>query len=92
MAVQLEHQAASNMLLENVWANFIAGNTEERAGETPTSYQEWGKLPPLQGREGSTRMLERIPSLGRLFSMSWEEMLERTTPTSGEEGDELSKH
>ncbi|KAJ8626094.1 hypothetical protein MRB53_019401 [Persea americana] len=85
MAVQLEHQAASNMLLENVWANFIAGNTEERAGETPTSSQEWGELPPLRGREGSMRMLERIPSLGRLFSMSWEEMLERTTPTSGEE-------
>lgn len=87
MAVELGNHGASDTLLENVWASFIAGSAHEGTGGSPSSYQAWEEFPPLQGREGSARIVERIPSIGRLASMSWEEMLEGITPISCEEGE-----
>ncbi|KDP21037.1 hypothetical protein JCGZ_21508 [Jatropha curcas] len=75
MNTQNDHQ-----LLENVWASFIRGEEEadKKRSETQEISKSWQELPGLDGREGSMDVLQRLPSLGRWFSMgaeAWEELL-----------------
>nr|GMC50286.1 ethylene-responsive transcription factor ERF091 [Ipomoea batatas]GME20907.1 ethylene-responsive transcription factor ERF091 [Ipomoea batatas] len=67
---------ASEAILENVWANFIAKGEEEKAKEN------WEQLPNLDdGGDVSSmeKVLQRLPSLGRWISMgaeAWEHLLD----------------
>ncbi|KAK8580634.1 hypothetical protein V6N13_143705 [Hibiscus sabdariffa] len=82
MAVESSHHAAADqLLLENVWANFIGGEEADRA--TKSSSKSWGELPNLDGRDGSMEILQRLPSLGRWISMgadAWVDLLDGITP------------
>lgn len=71
-----QQKVASEAILENVWANFIAKGEEEKAKEN------WEQLPNL-GNSGDVlsmeKVLQRLPSLGRWISMgaeAWEEILD----------------
>ncbi|XP_030552337.2 ethylene-responsive transcription factor ERF091 [Rhodamnia argentea] len=70
------NRAASEEMLENVWASFI--------GQSPSEPPEtWERLPGLDARTGSAGMLQRLPSLGRWVSMgseAWEEILSEIVP------------
>lgn len=76
--------AESEALLENVWASFIGGTGFSGQTETaPELSRAWEELPSLDGREGSMKILQRLPSLGRWISMgaeTWEELLDSTIP------------
>ncbi|KAL5772315.1 hypothetical protein ACOSP7_011917 [Xanthoceras sorbifolium] len=83
MAIQNDHHhhdnAASEAILENVWASFIGEDGIQRgrsdAGDLSKS---WEELPRLDKRDGSMEILQRLPSLGRWMSMgaeAWEELL-----------------
>ncbi|KAI6705298.1 hypothetical protein NL676_008260 [Syzygium grande] len=68
--------AASEAILENVWASFIG----QSSSEPP---EAWERLPGLDARNGSVGMLQRLPSLGRWVSMgseAWEEILSDIIP------------
>ncbi|KAF8408990.1 hypothetical protein HHK36_005061 [Tetracentron sinense] len=84
MAIELEYHATPEALLENVWANFIAGTaTDGGTGKTTELSQSWNELHRLDGRDGSMELLQRLPSLGRRISMgaeSWEELLNGIIP------------
>ncbi|KAF5200550.1 Ethylene-responsive transcription factor [Thalictrum thalictroides] len=86
MTIDLEHRAAPDVILENVWANFIAGTApKEGAGRTPNSSENWDKLPGLDRKDGPMELLKRIPSLGTWVSMgteSWEELLDDFSPAN----------
>ncbi|KAF8413799.1 hypothetical protein HHK36_001792 [Tetracentron sinense] len=78
MNTELKHHAENDTLLENVWTNFIAGTVaaDGGTGKTSDSSQIWDELPQLDGKDGSTELLQR--RLGRWISMeaeSWEELL-----------------
>lgn len=79
MAIELEHRAAPDTILENVWASFVAGRTradfsshEEQSGKATNSSQSWEDLPRL----------ERLVSIG---DESWEELLKGLMPTNSKE-------
>ncbi|XP_077249591.1 ethylene-response factor C3-like [Tasmannia lanceolata] len=92
MAIGLDHCAATDMLLENVWASFVGENKpkmysshEEEIVKPMTSSQTWEESPSLEGRDGSVELLKRFPSIGRWISMgaeSWEELLEGLLPAN----------
>nr|GMD11522.1 ethylene-responsive transcription factor ERF091 [Ipomoea batatas] len=71
-----QQQVASEAILENVWANFIAKGEAEKAKEN------WEQLPNLDdGGDVSSmeKVLQRLPSLGRWISMgaeAWEQLLD----------------
>ncbi|XP_027339478.1 ethylene-responsive transcription factor ERF091 [Abrus precatorius] len=70
------HHATSDGILENVWAKIISSDRAK-------SSNSWEELPNLDGRDGSTDILQRLPSLGRWISMGadfWEEVLEGIVP------------
>nr|QNI23871.1 AP2/ERF transcription factor [Camptotheca acuminata] len=98
MAVEREqYHAASETLLENVWASFIAKSDRDMA--TPKTYEvskPWEELPSLDGRDGSMEILQRLPSLGRWISMgaeTWEQLLNGIIPESNmEESCNLDHH
>ncbi|KAK7362758.1 hypothetical protein VNO77_04879 [Canavalia gladiata] len=73
----MTNHAASQEILENVWAKIVSSdNRRGDAAESPNSLTE--KSNP-NGREGSTEILKRLPSLGRWISMGadfWEEILD----------------
>ncbi|XP_059659465.1 ethylene-response factor C3-like [Cornus florida] len=89
MAVEKEHHAGSEAILEKVWVNFIAKT--ETDGETQKASEvsnPWEELPSLDGRDGSMEVLQRLPSLGRWISMgadTWEELLNGIVPPSNME-------
>ncbi|TKY45869.1 Pathogenesis-related transcriptional activator PTI5 [Spatholobus suberectus] len=67
--------AASEGILENVWAKIMSSDRLGDAAESPHSLEE---QPNPDGREGSMEILKRLPSLGRWMSMGadfWEESL-----------------
>lgn len=72
--------------LESVWARFITGNgTEKTSTVSESSKSSWEEMPSLDGRDGSTEVLQRLPSLGRWVSMgteAWEEILDTLNPES----------
>lgn len=85
MGMQSEHnKAASEAILENVWASFIGGDGPANELGTSTNASSetskpWEELPNLDGRDGSMEILQRLPSLGRWMSMgaeTWEELLD----------------
>ncbi|XP_011045878.1 PREDICTED: ethylene-responsive transcription factor ERF091 [Populus euphratica] len=85
MAIQSDHRATSEGILENVWASYIG----EHRGDKVTSHDEQEEfkssqeLPSLDSRDGSKEVLERLPSLGRWISMgteSWEGLLDGIIP------------
>ncbi|PNT12054.1 hypothetical protein POPTR_011G061800v4 [Populus trichocarpa] len=85
MAIQSDHLATSEGILENVWASYIG----EHRGDKVTSNDEQEEikssqeLPSLDSRDGSMEVLERLPSLGRWISMgteSWEGLLDGIIP------------
>ena len=84
MASGSDHDAASEAMLENVWASFINGaefSTEKE--KTPELSKSWEELPCLDRRDGSMDILQRLPSLGRWISMgaeTWEELLDSINP------------
>ncbi|XP_015874184.1 ethylene-response factor C3 [Ziziphus jujuba] len=86
MGLQSDDKAASETILENVWANFIGGvghNIEEtrNTNASSESSKPWEELPYLDGADGSMEILQRLPSLGRWISMgaeTWEELLDTT--------------
>ncbi|XP_010260392.1 PREDICTED: ethylene-responsive transcription factor ERF091 [Nelumbo nucifera] len=87
MAIGLEHCTSPDGLLENVWANFIAGTAPGEGGtsNTPTLSQTWEDPSNLNGKDGSMELLQRLPSLGRWVSMgaeTWEELLNGIIPAS----------
>ncbi|KAF2303255.1 hypothetical protein GH714_016079 [Hevea brasiliensis] len=76
MTIQSDH----HHLLENVWASFFNGGNEgdKQTSNAQDDSKSWEELPSLDGREGSTDTLQRLPSLGRWMSMgaeAWEELL-----------------
>lgn len=76
MALERKQNPAPEAILENVWANFIAKNEDEKSLE---SSKPWDELPSLDGKGSSMEILQRLPSLGRWFSMgaeTWEEILD----------------
>lgn len=85
MAIQSDH-AASEGILENVWASFIGGDQVDKGrSNEPEVSKSWQELPSLDGREGSMEILQRLPSLGRWISMgaeAWEELLDGLIPAS----------
>ncbi|PIA58000.1 hypothetical protein AQUCO_00500139v1 [Aquilegia coerulea] len=86
MAIDLEHRAAPDAILENVWANFIAGSApKDGAGNMPNFSESWDKLPGLDRKDGPMELQKKIPSLGRWVSMgteSWEELLDDFIPAN----------
>ncbi|XP_019168897.1 PREDICTED: ethylene-responsive transcription factor ERF091-like [Ipomoea nil] len=72
-----QQQVASEAILENVWANFIAKGEAEGNGK-----ENWEQLPNLDGGDVSSMekvLLQRLPSLGRWISMgaeAWEQLLD----------------
>ncbi|KAA8519720.1 hypothetical protein F0562_013976 [Nyssa sinensis] len=94
MAMEREHQAASETLLENVWASFIATNDKDKATQKTSEVSKpWEELPSL---DGSMEILQRLPSLGRWISMgaeTWEELLNGIIPEHNmEESCNLDHH
>ncbi|EOY28113.1 hypothetical protein QUC31_012844 [Theobroma cacao] len=86
MAVESSQHAASESILENVWANFIGGEEADGATSkiTTKSSKSWQELPSLDGRDGSMEILQRLPSLGRWISMgadAWEDLLDGIIPS-----------
>ncbi|KAM7506029.1 hypothetical protein LguiB_004933 [Lonicera macranthoides] len=76
MAVERKQNPAPEAILENVWANFIAKNEDEKSLKPSTP---WDELPSLDRKDGPMEILKRLPSLGRWFSMgaeTWEEILD----------------
>ncbi|XP_068322211.1 ethylene-response factor C3-like [Pyrus communis] len=74
--IHAEKPASEAIVLENVWASFIGVDGPKNATELS---QSWEDMPPLDGREGSMEVLQRLPSLGRWISMgteAWEELLD----------------
>lgn len=87
MANEVEQSAARDMILENVWAKFIAGEEPK----TSPSCRTWGELPQLEREKGSMDILQRLPSLGRWMSMGaegWEELLDGIMDSTSEEPSE----
>lgn len=85
MANEVEQSASRDMILENVWAKFIAGEEPK----TSPSFRTWEELPQLE-RE-SVDILQRLPSLGRWMSMGaegWEELLDGIMDSMNEEPSE----
>ncbi|KAJ9128921.1 hypothetical protein P3X46_034328 [Hevea brasiliensis] len=87
MTIQSDH----HHLLENVWASFFNGGNEgdKQTSNAQDDSKSWEELPSLDGREGSTDILQRLPSLGRWMSMgaeAWEELLSGIDPTSDNTG------
>lgn len=85
MTIQSDHRAASEGILENVWASYIGEDRGDRG--TSKSEQEvsksWQELPSLDRRDESMEALQRLPSLGRWISMgaeTWEELLDGIIP------------
>ncbi|KAH8511788.1 hypothetical protein H0E87_009096 [Populus deltoides] len=85
MTIQSDHRAASEGILENVWASYIG----EDRGDIGISNSEqevsksWQELPNLDRRDESMEALQRLPSLGRWISMgaeTWEELLDGIIP------------
>jgi hypothetical protein len=85
MTIQSDHRAASEGILENVWASYIG----EDRGDIGISNSEqevsksWQDLPSLDRRDESMEALQRLPSLGRWISMgaeTWEELLDGIIP------------
>ncbi|XP_028116147.1 ethylene-responsive transcription factor ERF091-like [Camellia sinensis] len=71
MTVEKQQHEASEAILENVWANFIAQNEPDKSELS----KAWEELPSL---DGSMETLQRLPSLGRWISMgaeAWDELL-----------------
>ncbi|KAK3207042.1 hypothetical protein Dsin_021088 [Dipteronia sinensis] len=83
MAIQNDHDhhgGSDEAILENVWASFIGEDGSIRRGRSDIEQRSksWEELPGLEGRDGSTEILQRLPSLGRWISMgaeAWEELL-----------------
>lgn len=78
MTIQSDHH--HHHLLEDVWASFINGGHEgdKQTNNAQEDSKSWKELPSLDRREGSTEILQRLPSLGRWMSMgadAWEELL-----------------
>lgn len=87
MANEVEQSAARDLILENVWAKFIAGEEPK----TSPSCRTWEELPQLEREEGSMDILQRLPSLGRWMSMGaegWEELLDGIMDSMSEEPSE----
>ncbi|KAL8460567.1 hypothetical protein ACS0TY_032187 [Phlomoides rotata] len=63
--------SSSEVILENVWANFIA-KREVNDTRQDHEVESWEGLPTL-ARDESMDILERLPSLGRWISMGAEE-------------------
>lgn len=85
MEIHSDHpQASSEAILENVWANFISKDNEAKNSNSSeavglSTRSSWEELPDLDGRDGSMKILRRLPSLGRWISMgaeAWEELLD----------------
>lgn len=80
MAIEGEHSVPSEVILENVWANFIAEKgTDNAQKEAVGSIDPWQDLPNLD--RSMENLLERLPSLGKWMSMgaeAWEELLDET--------------
>ncbi|KAI3456201.1 hypothetical protein Pfo_012864 [Paulownia fortunei] len=85
MAVERQHSASSEAILENVWANFISETgTHSTEQDIFESSKSWEGLPSLD-RDESMEILERLPSLGRWISMgaeAWEQFLDGMIPPS----------
>ncbi|MQM00866.1 hypothetical protein Taro_033613 [Colocasia esculenta] len=97
MANQQEKREAPDMLLENVWANFMAGEAATRSNSskrrygdcTTSSSQSSEGCCPLGGKADVQQVLQRLPSLGRWISMgaeSWEELLDGMVLPNNSEG------
>ncbi|KAM1138836.1 hypothetical protein COP1_036726 [Malus domestica] len=74
-----EKPASEAIQLEDVWASFIGVNGVKKEVKSATESQSWEDMPPLDGREGSMEVLQRLPSLGRWISMgteAWEKLLD----------------
>lgn len=85
MTIQSDHRAASEGILENVWASYIGDDRGDRGiskSEQEVS-KSWQELPSLDRRDESMEALQRLPSLGRWISMgaeTWEELLDGIIP------------
>ncbi|KAJ6925947.1 hypothetical protein NC651_010404 [Populus alba x Populus x berolinensis] len=85
MTIQSDHRAASEGILENVWASYIGEDRGDRGiskSEQEVS-KSWQELPSLDRRDESMEALQRLPSLGRWISMgaeTWEELLDGIIP------------
>ncbi|KAJ0016629.1 hypothetical protein Pint_10482 [Pistacia integerrima] len=75
MAIQNNHRAGSEAILENVWASFIGteDGVEKRTSDAAELSKSWEELPYLDGRDGSMDILQRLPSLGSDTPMLSEE-------------------
>ncbi|XWS18465.1 hypothetical protein CRYUN_Cryun32bG0045900 [Craigia yunnanensis] len=85
MAVESQHAASDQSILENVWANFIGGEEADKttSNATKLSSKSWEELPSLDG-DGSMEILQRLPSLGSWISMgadAWEDLLDGIIPS-----------
>ncbi|XP_057950185.1 ethylene-responsive transcription factor ERF091 [Malania oleifera] len=89
MAIEDGHHVASEEILENVWARFIADAQKNRGNEKTVELSKtWEEFPSVGGREGSMEILQRLPSLGRWMSMgaeAWEELLDGIIPAGNME-------
>ncbi|GAV76957.1 AP2 domain-containing protein [Cephalotus follicularis] len=85
MDIQKDYHAKSEAILENVWASYISGDgvDAQENDNAPEMPKTWEELPNLDRREGSMEILQRLPSLGRWFSMgaeAWEDLLDGIVP------------
>ncbi|KAH6801995.1 Integrase-type DNA-binding superfamily protein [Perilla frutescens var. frutescens] len=87
MAVERHESVSSSeaLLLENVWASFIAKTDAKEDVVMESSSSNWLDL-ERDGSSGSMEiMLERLPSLGRWISMgaeTWDQILQGNTQTN----------
>ncbi|KAK6149970.1 hypothetical protein DH2020_017495 [Rehmannia glutinosa] len=77
--------SSSEAILEDVWASFISEtNTHDtKQDQIFESSKSWEGLPSLDRDHESTKILERLPSLGRWISMGadeWEQILNGIIP------------
>ncbi|KAL5096798.1 hypothetical protein RYX36_001125 [Vicia faba] len=74
--------ATEETILENVWAKITSNGDGRTNGNEGECSNTWEDLPSLGERgNGSTEILQRLPSLGRWISMGadfWEEVLSNT--------------
>nr|XP_034932380.1 ethylene-responsive transcription factor ERF091 [Populus alba] len=85
MAIQSDHRATSEGILENVWASYIGEHKGDKveSNDDQEEFKSSQELPSLDSRDGSMEVLERLPSLGRWISMgteSWEGLLDGIIP------------
>ncbi|KAK6123813.1 hypothetical protein DH2020_042444 [Rehmannia glutinosa] len=87
MAVERQkgNVSSSEAILEDVWASFISEtNTHDtKQDQIFESSKSWEGLPGLDRDHEPTKILERLPSLGRWISMGadeWEQLLDGIIP------------